>query len=412
MTREEFVRKYAVERKETNCLKWDLLQERFGDPDLLPMWVADMEFHTCEAITDALKERLDQGVFGYSYIPDSYYQILFDWEERHFGYRPKKEEMRLATGVVPALYWFVNCYTEPGDAVMMLTPVYYPFHSAVTDCKRRLVTCDMDYEAGHFTVDFEKFEKLVKEQQVKLFLLCSPHNPAGRVWKEEELERMFSICEKYDILIVSDEIHQDFTFGVQKHIAALAVAGGKYKDRIVLVNAASKSFNLAALIHSNILIPSPELRKRYDAYRTQHNQTDINLLGLIATEAAYTKGEEWLESLKSVISANYTYVKEELAQHAPEITVCDMEGTYLPMLDLRKVVDIETETKTRKVNFRPVSERLCEFVQDRCRLAVDYGAWFGENFDGFIRLNLATTPENVKQAVDNLIRETRVERAK
>ncbi len=145
---------------------------------------------------------------------------------------------------------------------------------------------------------------------------------------------------------------------------------------------------------------------------TQHNQTDINLLGLIATEAAYTKGEEWLESLKSVISANYTYVKEELAQHAPEITVCDMEGTYLPMLDLRKVVDVETDTKTRKVNFRPVSERLCEFVQDRCRLAVDYGAWFGKNFDGFIRLNLATTPENVKQAVDNLIRETRVERAK
>ncbi len=158
MTREEFVRKYAVERKETNCLKWDLLKERFGDPDLLPMWVADMEFHTCEAITDALKERLDQGVFGYSYIPDSYYQVLFDWEERHFGYRPKKEELRLATGVVPALYWFVNCYTEPGDAVMMLTPVYYPFHSAVTDCKRRLVTCDMNYEAGHFTVDFEKFE--------------------------------------------------------------------------------------------------------------------------------------------------------------------------------------------------------------------------------------------------------------
>ena len=405
MKREEFIEKYAVERKNTRSLKWDFLEQCFGNADLIPMWVADMDFKTCEAIREALKERVEHGVFGYTYISDSYYKAVFDWEETHFGYRPKKEELRLGTGVVPSLYLFVNCFTQPEDAVIILTPVYYPFHECVTNCKRKLVTCDLKYDNGYFSIDFEAFEKAIVENEVKMFLLCSPHNPIGRVWTETELECLLDICRRHNVLVISDEIHQDFVFGNRKHMAAPAVAKGKYADNIVLVNAASKSFNTASLIHANIYIHNPELRRTFDQYRKIHNATTQNIMGLTATEAAYTKGAGWLDGLRSVIQANYDYLKKELNEKVPEITVCSMEGTYLPMLDMRKVIDTADDKIVYLPNGKPVEESLFDFVQNKCELAVDYGSWFGKNAEGFIRLNLATTPENVERTVSNLIRE-------
>jgi len=405
MNQETFLAKYAVDRRNTVSLKWDLLEQRFGNTDLVPMWVADMEFRTADAVTDALKARLDHGVFGYAFIPDSYCQAVFDWEEKHFGYRPKREDLRLATGVVPSLYWFVNCFTQPGEAVLIMTPVYYPFHGCVTDCGRKLVTCDLAYHDGYFTVDYDAFEKAITDNDVKMFILCSPHNPAGRVWTEEELDKMLDICQRHKVVVISDEIHQDFVFCDRRHIAAPAVSGGKYADNIVLVNAASKSFNLAALIHANIFISSPELRRKYDAYAKLHNETDYNIMGLIATEAAYTGGAEWLDALKSLIKSNYEYLKKELNEKVPEITVCSMEGTYLPMLDLSKLIDVSGEQEMVLVNGKPVAKPLFDFAQNGCGLAVDYGSWFGKNFPGFIRLNLATIPANVEKTVNSIVRE-------
>lgn len=407
MTVDQFVKRYSLDRKNSTSLKWDLLGERFGDPDLIPMWVADMDFRTAECVTDALHRRVSHGVYGYAYIPQSYYDSLFDWMESRYQFRPKKEWIRLATGVVAALYWFVNCYTEPGDHVMISTPVYYPFAGAINDCGRKVVSCDLAYDSGHFSIDFDAFEKAIVENDVKMYILCSPHNPCGRVWTEEELDRLLSICAKHNVLVIADEIHQDFVFGENKQISAPAVSGGKYIDNIVLVNAASKSFNLAALIHSNIIIPNDKLRAKYDAYAQKHVETDFNIMGITATEAAYACGAQWLTDLKKVIQANYDYIKSSLAEKAPKIIVCDMQGTYLPMLDLRGMFDMNNPSHESVIlnGKAPVNGDIYNFAQIKCRLAVDYGEWFGENFGGFIRLNLATTPQTVKQVVDNIVKE-------
>lgn len=390
MHKDEFIDKYYVERKNTNSLKWDMLDERFGDPDLIPMWVADMEFKTPEGVVDAITDRVQHGVFGYSFVPDSYYETFSHWMKTNFNYEIKKEWCRPASGVVAALYWFMNCYTKPEDAVIITPPVYYPFHNVVKDNGRKLITVDMEQNDGKFELDFDAFEQAIADNEVKLFIMCSPHNPAGRVWTEDELDRMLGICQKHNVLVIADEIHMDFTFAGHKHIPAPIVSGGKYADNIVLVNSSSKSFNLPGLVHANIVIKNDGLRELFDDYASKHIMTEVNILGHVATEAAYTHGEDWLDGLKNVVQSNYDYVKSELNTHVPEITVCDMEGTYLPMLDLRGITN---------------PENVKAFVQDKCNLAVDYGEWFGSSYKGYIRFNLATHPEFVEQSVNNIIEE-------
>ncbi len=405
MNKEQFANYYAVERKNSVSLKWDLLGQRFGDADLIPMWVADMDFRTPECITDALHRRVAHGAYGYAYIPESYYEACFQWMENRYGFRPKKEMLRLTNGIVAAMYYFVNAYTKPGDSIIINTPVYYPFAGAIRDCGRKVVSCDMNYEHGHFSIDFDKFEKAIIENEVKMYFLCSPHNPCGRVWTEEELDQVLSICHKHHVIVFSDEIHQDFVYDGHKQICAAAVSGGKYAEDLIIASAASKTFNIAALVHANIIIPGSELRAKYDAYAVQNVQADWNIMGITATEAGYRNGETYLEELKEVIYSNYAYIKTELAKKAPEIIVCDMEGTYLPMLDLRNVIDVEHPVKTPVVlnGKAPVNYDVYNFVQVKCRLAVDYGEWFGEKYSGFFRLNLATTPETIRAVVENIV---------
>lgn len=388
MTINEFVKRYSVERYGTSSLKWDALDVRFGDPDLLSMWVADMEFKTCEKVIEAMVERTRHGVFGYSYIPDDYYKAFSHWMEKRHGFPIEKEWVRFASGVVTTLYWTINAFTNPGEACMIFTPVYYPFHNAVKDTGRKLVTVDLVNHNGYFTIDYTAVENAIVENEVKLFIQCSPHNPAGRVWTEDELDRILGICKKHNVLVVSDEIHQDIIIGDKKFIPSAIIRDGKYLDNLITVSAASKTFNLAALLHNHIVICDEKLRKRYDAYAKTVNQSEVNIMGVIATQAAYTYGEEWLENLLEIIRANYRYIKEELNNKAPEIVVTPLEGTYLLLLDLRKYIKPE-DTKA--------------FIQDKCRLAVDFGEWFGANFKGFVRLNLATDPKYVHRATANII---------
>lgn len=406
MNTEQFVKHYAVQRKDSTSLKWDLLKQRFGDSDLIPMWVADMDFRTPECITDALHRRVAHGVYGYAYIPESYYQACFDWLEKRYGFRPEKEMLRLTNGIVAAMYYFVNAFTEPGDHIIINTPVYYPFAGAINDCGRKVVSCDMNYQQGHFSIDYQKFESDIIKYNVKMYFLCSPHNPCGRVWTEEELDSVLSICKKHHVIVFSDEIHQDFTYGDHKQICAAAVSGGKYADNLILASAGSKTFNIAALVHANIIIPNPELRAKYDAYAAQNVQADWNIMGITATEAGYSNGSSYLETLKQVIFENYEYLKKELSQKAPKIIVCDMEGTYLPMLDLRNIIDVKNPTKEPVIlnGKAPVNYDVYNFVQEKCRLAVDYGEWFGEQYSGFFRLNLAADPKTVQTAVSNIVR--------
>ena len=388
MQKEKFLKEYLVERKGTYSLKWDALDKRFGNADLISMWVADMEIKAPKEVIEALKERCEHGVFGYSYVSDEYYNSVINWLKEKHNYEIKKEWLRFTNGVVTAIYCFVNIFTKVDDAILILTPVYYPFHNAVKDNNRKLITCDLKNTDGYFTIDYEEVEKKIVENNVKLFIQCSPHNPAGRVWKEEELAKILEICKKHNVLVISDEIHQDITMKGYKHIPSAIVANGKYADNLITVSAASKTFNLAGLIHSNIIISNDELRKKYDKEIKKINQTEINILGMLATQVAYEKGSEWLENVKEIIEDNFNYLKTELNKHIPEITITNLEGTYLVFLDLRKIIPID---------------KVKEFIQDKCNLAIDFGEWFGASFKGFIRINLATDPEIVKKAVESII---------
>ena len=390
MQKEKFLKEYLVERKGTYSLKWDALDKRFGNADLISMWVADMEIKAPKEVIEALKERCEHGVFGYSYVSDEYYNSVINWLKEKHNYEIKKEWLRFTNGVVTAIYCFVNIFTKVDDAILILTPVYYPFHNAVKDNNRKLITCDLKNTDGYFTIDYDEVEKKIVENKVKLFIQCSPHNPAGRVWKEEELAKILEICKKHNVLVISDEIHQDIIMKGYKHIPSAIVANGKYADNLITVSAASKTFNLAGLIHSNIIISNAELRKKYDEEIKKINQTEINILGMLATQVAYEKGSEWLENVKEIIEDNFNYLKTELNKHIPEITITNLEGTYLVFLDLRKIIPID---------------KVKEFIQDKCNLAIDFGEWFGTSFKGFIRINLATDPEIVKKAVENIITE-------
>ena len=388
MQKEKFLKEYLVERKGTYSLKWDALDKRFGNADLISMWVADMEIKAPKEVIEALKERCEHGVFGYSYVSDEYYNSVINWLKEKHNYEIKKEWLRFTNGVVTAIYCFVNIFTKVDDAVLILTPVYYPFHNAVKDNNRKLITCDLKNTDGYFTIDYEEVEKKIVENKVKLFIQCSPHNPAGRVWKEEELAKILEICKKHNVLVISDEIHQDIIMKGYKHIPSAIVANGKYADNLITVSAASKTFNLAGLIHSNIIISNAELRKKYDDEIKKINQTEISILGMLATQVAYEKGSEWLENVKEIIEDNFNYLKTELNKHIPEIIITNLEGTYLVFLDLRKIIPID---------------KVKEFIQDKCNLAIDFGEWFGASFKGFIRINLATDPEIVKKAVESII---------
>ena len=388
MDKQEFLQKYLTDRHGTCCSKWDGLKEKFGEDGLTAMWVADMEFKTCDAITDALMERVQHGVYGYSIVPEEYYHTYSSWMDRRYHFPVRREWVRFCTGCVTAIAWMIHAFTKPGDACMILTPVYYPFYNVVTNNGRRLAEAELSYDNGYFTMDYETIEKTIVENQVKLFIQCSPHNPAGRVWTEEELDRVLAICEKHHVLVVSDEIHQDLVLGEQPFIPAAAVAGGKYRNFVLTLNSASKTFNLATLLHSHIIITNDELMEIYDKFASGMNRTEVSIMGMTAAMAGYTGGEDWLKNLIQVIRDNYGYLKAVLAKCLPEVKVCALEGTYLVLLDLRGCV-------------KPDETRV--FVQEKCGLAVDYGEWFGEKYKGFIRLNLATDPAYVKKAAESII---------
>lgn len=393
MDKQTFLENYYTDRLNTRSVKWDLVDSKFGNDNLLPMWVADMDFKVSDAITAELLKRIEHGVYGYSFTGDDYFHAFDEWMTEHFNFKLEKEWIRYTPGIVQALYHLLYAFTDENDAVLILTPVYYPFHDAVKDTKRHLITLDLDNKDCHFSIDFEALEKKIIAEHVKMYIHCSPHNPAGRVWTEEEQNRLFAICEKHDVLIISDEIHQDFTFGDAKHIPSATVSDGRFRNRIVTTNSASKTFNLAALTHAHIIITDEILRKCYDDYGQTIIKSEANLMGVLATEAGYREGHEWLEALKNVIADNYHYAAGALQVAFPEIKVAPLQGTYLMFIDLNAVLKGMNTT---------------EFMQKKCGVAIDYGEWFGESYHGYIRVNLATKPELVEQTIETIVREAKL----
>ncbi len=376
-----------VDRRNTNCNKWDGQTTMFGEEGLLAMWVADMDFQVPQCVKEALQKYVESGVYGYYKIPDAYYQAFINWEKEQHGYEVKKEWMRFSPGVVAGFHWLVQILTDPKDAVIVNTPVYYPFLNAVRNNDRTLICSNLVNENGVYTIDFEDFERKIVENSVKLFILCSPHNPVGRVWKIEELKKLFDICKKHQVMVVSDEIHQDLVYGENTHIPSLSV--GDYDYRMISLTAPSKTFNIAGAQNSILVIPDEELRKKWDQYTQGNCVTNGNAFGYVAAQAAYAGGADWLESAKAQIYENYKYLKTRLKEELPEVIVTPLEGTYLCWVDLVAYVS---------------SSQIKEIIQKECRLAVDYGDWFGgESFGTCIRINLATSMENVEIAVGSLI---------
>lgn len=386
---ERFCRENCVERRGTGSLKWDSLNEIFGDADLLPLWVADMEVQSPAAVREALVRRVEHGAFGYGRVEDTYFDSFFSWQKNHHGVALSKENVRFATGVVGSLYAAVRAFTKEDASVIICPPVYYPFYDAILNTGRNLVTCELDNEHGHYSLDFDKFEKAISDNNVQMFILCSPHNPVSRVWSEEELDTMFSICRKHGVLVVSDEIHQDFTYEEKRFMSSSEVMGGMYRDIIITLNSGSKTFNLAGLIHSHVIIFDQRLMETYDAYIKSIGSPEVNLMGLTGMGAAYSGGDEWLEHVKALILHNYHYMAQEFAGELPKIVVTPLEGTYLSWIDLRAYI--------------PGNET-ARFIQDKCRLACDVGEWFSAAAQGFIRINLATHTDHIKAAVESIIK--------
>jgi len=376
-----------IERKGSDCLKYDFAVEKGMPEDILPLWVADMDFRTAPCITERIKKDADFGIFGYTDSKEDYFQTLAKWYGTYFGWKVEQDWLVKTPGIVFAIATAVCAYTEEGDGVLIQPPVYYPFSAVIRDNDRRIVNNELILKDGRYEMDLEDLERKIVQEKVKLFILCSPHNPVGRVWTEEELRRVGEICLKYDVKIISDEIHNDFVYpGHQHHV--LAAVDDRFRDISIICTAPSKTFNLAGLQISNIWIPDPELRSAFQKRMLAVGYSEINMFGLHACQAAYEDGREWLEQLKEYLKGNLDFVRNYLRENLPRIELIEPEGTYLVWLDCRKLGLPE--------------EELEQFIARKAKLWLDDGAIFGKAGEGFERVNIACPRATLEEALGRL----------
>ncbi len=375
-----------IDRRNSGCLKWDAWAKRHHSPDDLPLWVADMDFKTAPAAIEALAERVQQGVYGYTMATDGYYEAVQSWFDRRHGWRPEREWFVLTPGVVFALATAVNAFTQPGDQVIIQPPVYYPFRLMIQDNGRKMATSPLIYEDGRYTMDYEGFERQLAETGAKLFILCNPHNPVGRAWTEDELRKIGDICLRHGVLVVADEIHADFARPGHVHVP-YASLGEKYAQHAIICTAPSKTFNLAGLQLSNIFIPNPGLCAAFKRARNRTGYDEPSVFGVVAAQACYEQGEEWLEQLKEVLDGNYQVLQAAVGR-MPGVRLVPLESTYLPWLDCRGLGLDDAGIK--------------KLVEEDAKLWLDLGPMFGKEGSGFVRLNLASPKPIIQEACSRL----------
>ncbi len=376
-----------IERKNTSCIKYDFAVQRGKPEGILPLWVADMDFKAPQPVLDALKARVEHGIFGYSEGKEEYFEAVKDWMKRRHGWTIERNWLVKTPGVVFALAMAVKAYTKPGDGVMIQQPVYYPFSEVIEDNGRKIVDNTLYLgEDGIYHMDLGDFEKKAAENQVKLFFLCSPHNPVGRVWTREELIQLGEICERLDIIVVSDEIHQDFVFKGEHQV--FAAISETLKNRTITCTAPSKTFNVAGLQISNIFISNPELKRKFKKEIAAAGYSQLNALGLTACEAAYRYGEDWHDQLMEYLKENIRCVRTYLEDNLPEIKLIEPDGTYLIWLDFRGLGLSEQGRE--------------ELIVKRAGLWLDSGAMFGPIGEGFERINIACPRSFIMEALDKL----------
>ena len=374
----------AIERKGTYTTKLDDAIKKFGTDDLFPLWVADMDLASPACVQNAMKKRADHPLYGYTVYPERYYKAIKKWMEKRFDWSIKAKWIVPCYGVVPSMNFAIEAYTKKGDGILIQSPIYPPFASSVKHRKRKLLDNTLVYKNGKYEIDFEDFETKAKE--ARLFLLCSPHNPTGRVWDKEELEKIIDICIAYDLLIISDEIHADIVYEKTHHsIGSFA----KMQNRCIILNAPSKTFNIAGLNTSYAIIPDDKLRRRYTVEQNRSGITNGNPFGIEALMAAYEKGSEWLDALKVHLWSNIEYVNVFIKKHKLPIRTVKTEATFLLWFDCRKM--------------GMTHEELVDFFVYEAKLGLNDGMSFGKTGEGFMRLNVGTSKEVLEEAMQRLL---------
>lgn len=377
----------VVDRKNTNCLKYDFAVERGMPEDVLPLWVADMDFKTSSYVQDALNRQIEHGIFGYSESKDEYFEAVSGWMKRHHNWEVSKDWLVKTPGVVFALAMAVQAFTDPGDKVLIQLPVYYPFSGVIRGNGRVIVSNTLVYgDDNRYHIDFDDFEKKIVDENIKLFFLCSPHNPVGRVWTKEELIQLGDICYKHHVIVVSDEIHADFAFKGKHQV--FANLKKEYEEITITCTAPSKTFNLAGLQVSNVFIANPKLRKAFCKQIDIAGYSQLNVIGLVACEAAYRHGDEWYEAMLRYVKSNIDFTRKYVEENLPGVTMAEHEGTYLVWLDFRDTgLDVE---------------QLEHMIVHEAKLWLDSGKIFGDSGKGFQRINVACPRVVLEEALSRI----------
>lgn len=373
-----------ISRRGTDSYKWDSAPEE----GVLPLWVADMDFQTAPAITEALRRRVEHGIFGYTRVPDSYYEAVCGWFRRRHGWTIDPAWIIYTSGVVPAVSAVIKALTRKGDKVLVQTPVYNCFFSSIRNNGCEMVSSPLIYADRTFTIDFEDLERKAADPGVKLLLLCNPHNPAGRVWRRDELLRLGEICLRHGVTVVSDEIHCELVFAGHRY-TPFASLGEEFLKNSVTCISPSKAFNIAGLQIANIVCPDAAMRARIDRAINDNEVCDVNPFGVIATRAAYNEGEEWLTQLLDYIWNNYLYMSSFCAEHLPKFPVARLEGTYLAWQDCRRLGFGSEELEHRLVR--------------EARLWLNAGTMYGAEGEGFMRWNLACPRATLDEALRRFV---------
>lgn len=376
-----------IDRTATSCVKMERMKAVFGRDDLIPLWVADMDFLSPEEVTEALLERTRHGIFGYTVAYDSYFDSIINWLARRHDYRVEKEEITFVPGVVKGFAFAIDAFTEENDKIIIQPPVYHPFKLVTDALNRQVVNNPLILEEGKYSIDFEGLEKIISENDCKMLIFCSPHNPVGRVWNRDELEQLAEICCDNNILMISDEIHSDFILDGHKHLP-FATISEKARENSITLMAPSKTFNIAGIVSSFAVIHNKEIREKYMNYLVPRELHQGTLFAYTATEAAYNHGEEWLEQVIGYIQENIDFVTKYLNENIPQIRPIEVESTFLMWLDCREL--------------RLAHHKLVDLFVNKARLALNSGTMFGNEGEGFMRLNVGTPRSILQQALENL----------
>lgn len=376
-----------IDRRNTNSLKYDFAIERGRPKDVLPLWVADMDFRVADEITEAISNAVAHGIYGYTDTKEDFFLALKNWYHDNFSWDIKPEWHVKTPGVVFAIATATKAYTNPGDAIIIQQPVYYPFFKTIKLNDRVVVNSPLVNKDGVYHIDFEDFEQKIIDNKVKLFYLCNPHNPVGRVWSKEELTKIGDICCKHNVFVISDEIHSDFIYEGYQHTVFSSIKK-EFENNSMICTAPSKTFNLAGLQISNIFIANEHKRKQFVKEIAKTGYDELNTLGIVAAKAAYTSGKPWLDALSAYLKDNLNFVREFLKERIPSLKLVEPQGTYLIWIDCRALGLSEEERE--------------DLIVNKAKLWLDTGSMFGKDGEGYERINIACPRSILKQALEQL----------